>query len=123
MQQKLFWLLIWFPIFILSGCTKTSIFSPRQENATTNSDEAVISFKVSGVLGSNMVVQRDKPFRVWGTAITGHVITVKVSWNSAIFSSTSDASGDWMVTIPSASANATPQDIDIKDNIIGLMMF
>lgn len=116
MRQRSIWILIWLPIIILYSCTKTSISRLGQVNAASNAEEAVISFKVSGVLGSNMVIQRDKPFRVWGTAITGHLVTVKVSWNSSTFSATADAAGDWMVTIPSASANAIPQDIVIKDN-------
>lgn len=69
------------------------------------------TFMVSNVLQSNMVVQRDKPFKVWGKASPNFVISVKASWNSGLFTGTADASGNWLVTIPSAPVNTTPQTL------------
>lgn len=69
------------------------------------------TFMVSNVLQSNMVVQRDKPFKVWGKASPNFVVSVKASWNSGLYSGTADASGNWLVTIPSAPVNTTPQTL------------
>jgi len=77
---------------------------------------AATTFAISNVLGDNMVVQRDKPCQVWGTAVSGTKITVQASWNSAELSATADNSGSWIVSIPAASANANPQTIAVSAN-------
>ena len=48
---------------------------------------------VSPFYGSNMVLQRDKPVPVWGTASPNKTVTV--SYNSQIVATTSDAQGRW----------------------------
>ncbi|RYZ92004.1 MAG: hypothetical protein EOP47_30770, partial [Sphingobacteriaceae bacterium] len=70
-----------------------------------------ISFKVTNLFQNNMVIQRDKPFKVWGTASANSVVSVKASWNSAVQSATADGTGKWELTIPAASVNATPQTL------------
>ncbi|RCH55286.1 hypothetical protein DJ568_08875 [Mucilaginibacter hurinus] len=74
-----------------------------------------VAFSVSKVLGDNMVVQRDKPFTVWGQAPTGHKIEVTVSWSRKSFAATSNSQGVWEVKIPAASANTKAQIIVVKD--------
>ncbi len=58
-----------------------------------------------------MVVQRDKPFVVWGTANPNASVSVKASWNSAVFNVLADVSGNWIASIPAAAANSNPQTL------------
>ncbi len=103
-------------VFLLYSCTKT-IISAQQVTAITE-DEAVAEpvFKVAKVLGSNMVVQRDKPFTVWGTAPAGHNISVKASWNATQFSVTAASDNRWEVVIPATGVKTTAQTLVVKDN-------
>ncbi|RYE12039.1 MAG: hypothetical protein EOP51_32260, partial [Sphingobacteriales bacterium] len=69
------------------------------------------TFAVSNVLQKNMVVQRDKPFTVWGRATANSTVTVKASWNTGLFSAKADGAGNWELPVPSSPANATPQTL------------
>ncbi len=70
------------------------------------------------VIGSNMVFQRNKPIKVWGTAAKGE--KVKVEFNGNKMSATPKKDGTWMVTFPAMSAGG-PYTMSIKgDNSIGL---
>ena len=69
------------------------------------------TFNVNNVLQSNMVVQRDKPFTIWGQTTPAFKVTVKASYNSGSFTATADNLGYWTVTIPASPANASPQTI------------
>ncbi|WP_158534883.1 sialate O-acetylesterase [Mucilaginibacter hurinus] len=70
-----------------------------------------------------MVIQRDKPFVIWGQSPAGHIIDVKASWNSKTFSTIPDISGNWQVSLPASRANAAPQTIVITDNYNGTTKF
>jgi len=59
-----------------------------------------------------MVIQRDKPCLLWGSAPNGDTVTVKVSWNATTFYAVATASNTWQISIPAAPANADPQTID-----------
>ncbi|MDJ0974131.1 MAG: sialate O-acetylesterase [Planctomycetota bacterium] len=52
---------------------------------------------VAGIFGDHMVLQRDKPIHVWGTADPGESVTVKLAGRSA--STTADADGRWRVEL------------------------
>ncbi|RYE19339.1 MAG: hypothetical protein EOP51_20090, partial [Sphingobacteriales bacterium] len=69
------------------------------------------AFSVSNVLQSNMVVQRDKPLKIWGKATPKYKVTVNVTWNTGTYIATTNDAGDWEVIIPAAGANSSPQSI------------
>jgi sialate O-acetylesterase len=81
------------------------------------------SFTLAHVLQSNMVIQQNKPFRVWGTAKPGDRITINTDWTGRVTTAVADAGGNWIgdVKVP----KATPGDfkphtivvIDGNDNI------
>jgi sialate O-acetylesterase len=73
-------------------------------------------FYVSTLLSSNMVVQRDKPLNIWGTATPNFTVSVKVSWNQGLFAAVADQSGNWLIDIPAAPANASPQTLTASVN-------
>ena len=67
---------------------------------------------VSNVFQSNMVLQRDKPNKIWGWASPNE--SVSVSWGD--FTATTQAAEDrsWSMTLPAQPANSKPQTMTIK---------
>jgi sialate O-acetylesterase len=55
--------------------------------------------RVASIFGSNMVLQRNASVPVWGTARNGETVTVSFAGTSV--STTADATGRWMVHLPS----------------------
>ncbi len=66
------------------------------------------------VLGHNMVLQRDKPVAIWGTAAPGEAVAVQFGAQSP--RTVADASGHWQVMLKPLAASATPADLTIKGN-------
>jgi len=60
---------------------------------------------------SGMVLQRDKPIPVWGTASPGE--QVKVTFKKKSYEATADASGRWQVTLPQQKAGG-PYELRIE---------
>jgi len=63
------------------------------------------------ILGNNMVLQRDKPVAIWGTANAGENVTVK--FNGQTRKTTPDGSGKWQVMLDPMPASATPHTLEI----------
>jgi sialate O-acetylesterase len=67
---------------------------------------------VSNVFQSNMVLQRDKPIRIWGWAAPREPIAVTFGdARGATFAGDDRA---WLVTLPAQPANATPQQLFVQ---------
>jgi len=62
--------------------------------------------------GEKMVLQRDKPVRIWGWADKGQAVTVAFAGQSK--SATAAADGKWAVTLEAMKANATGQALTIE---------
>jgi sialate O-acetylesterase len=54
------------------------------------------------VFGDHMVLQRDLPVRIWGTAEPGESVTVSIGENTA--STAANAEGHWKIELPSLEA-------------------
>lgn len=67
---------------------------------------------LSGVFSDNMVLQREKPVAVWGTADPG--ATVEVRFGGQRVKSRADADGRWQLTLAPMGANATPQTLSVR---------
>ncbi|WEA03240.1 sialate O-acetylesterase [Mucilaginibacter sp. SJ] len=63
------------------------------------------------VLGNNMVLQRNAPVPVWGTATSGEKVTVKFAKQTK--TTTADAAGKWMVKLDAMPASAKPATLTI----------
>lgn len=61
-----------------------------------------------------MVLQRDKPIKIWGNANPNTSIKVAVTWADEPFVTKVTSSGFWEVIIPQTSVNANPQNITIS---------
>jgi sialidase-1 len=60
----------------------------------------------------HMVLQRNKPIRIWGAAAPNSPVSVKFSTDTR--KTQSGADGKWAITIDPRAANSTPQSIEIK---------
>lgn len=59
--------------------------------------------RVAKVFQSGMVLQREKPIRVWGKAVPGAEVIVQLQGGRAV--STANAEGAWMVELPPMAAS------------------
>ncbi len=67
---------------------------------------------VSNAFQTNMVLQRDKPLKIWGWAVSGEKVTVSFAGQEE--SATAGADRSWLVTLKPMPANATPQTMTVK---------
>lgn len=63
---------------------------------------AEANVKLPKILSSNMILQRDTEFRIWGWADKGEKVTV--IFNDVTRSVKASSDGEWMVTFPSMKA-------------------
>ncbi len=67
----------------------------------SSAGQALAEVKPGGVFGSGMVIQRDEPIPVWGTASPGEAVTVQFAGRVATVEA--DQHGKWRVTLDSIS--------------------
>ena len=75
--------------------------------------------KLPAVIGSNMIIQRDLPMKLWGWAEPKESVTVKVE-GRVIGSAIADEKGNWSVQLPARKAGAVPDMIIEGKNTITL---
>ncbi|MHC4202802.1 MAG: sialate O-acetylesterase, partial [Planctomycetota bacterium] len=76
------------------------------------SSAAVAEVKVASVFGDNMVLQRELPVPVWGTASPGEKITV--SFAGQRLSATADEKGGWMVKLSPLGTSKTGRNLVVR---------
>ncbi len=74
--------------------------------------EAFSKLATSPIISSNMVLQREKPVRIWGTADAYEKITV--SFGKQKVKVKADAEGKWIATLRPMTANGNPQNLVIR---------
>jgi sialate O-acetylesterase len=90
-----------------------SLFAQRLPKADVIETPAISdSLCVSNVFQSNMVLQRDKPIRVWGWATPGEAITVSFAGQDA--NTITNPGRRWEVELPACAANSLPQTMIIS---------
>jgi sialate O-acetylesterase len=70
--------------------------------------------KLPSVLGSHMVMQRDRSVSIWGKADAGEEVTVRFAGQE--HKTKADDKGAWKVTLSAMKANAKPQKLIVKGN-------
>lgn len=68
--------------------------------------------RLPGFFGDHMVLQQNKPIRVWGWADDGEEVTVIIGQESVV--SKADSAGKWKVELPAMKASNQPQTLTIK---------
>lgn len=81
--------------------------------------------KLPALISDGMVLQREQPVKVWGTADAGESIRLKLlkGKSKTTYTTTSDANGKWSITLPPLRAGGpyTMQinDLEVKDMLVG----
>lgn len=77
---------------------------------------AAAEIRMPRFFSDNMVLQRELPVRIWGTASKGERITV--SFGGSEVATTADRSGRWQAMLPAMEADSTPQVLIVagRDN-------
>src|SRR5205085_1832610 len=68
--------------------------------------------KLPAIFGSHMVLQRDKPLPVWGSAEPGEDVAVEFGGKSA--KTKADDKGNWKVVLPAFEANSKGQALTVS---------
>ena len=89
-------------------------------------DRAVKTLTLPHVFSDGMVLQRDKPVRIWGWAKPGETVEVKFAGQTA--TSKADAKGTWQAQLPAMKASfdnrvmtvtAGGKILEVKDILVG----
>ncbi|MCY4754794.1 sialate O-acetylesterase [Pelomonas aquatica] len=83
-------------VLAISLCTATPLFA---------------AVEVDSIFGDHMVVQRDKPVAVFGSAAAGEL--VKVAFGADVAETHAGVDGRWIVRLPARKAEAKPSQIRI----------
>lgn len=70
------------------------------------------ALKPASVFTDYMVLQREQPLRIWGTANPG--VDVEVLFDRTKAQCTADSKGRWLATLGPLAANAVPQSLAIR---------
>ena len=83
---------------------------------------ASAAVKMPAIFSDHLVLQRDKPIPVWGTAAPGEEVVVEFAGQKKV--AKADAAGMWSVQLDALPANAQPQvlkagGVTIQDVLVG----
>jgi len=68
--------------------------------------------RVSGLFSDAVILQRERPVPVWGWAEPGENVTVEFAGQTKV--TTTDASGNWQVTLDAMPASAEPRALVVR---------
>jgi sialate O-acetylesterase len=77
-----------------------------------SSGVAVAAVKPAAIFADRMVLQRDRPVCVWGTADAGESVTVEFA--GQIKTAVADAQGRWLATLDALPASAEPRELSVR---------
>lgn len=75
---------------------------------------AFADVRLPGFFGDHMVLQQEKPIRIWGWADAGEQVTV--SFGDATVQATTGADGKWTTELPAIKASKEPRELIVKGN-------
>src|SRR5262245_32699081 len=67
--------------------------------------------RLPAIIGSNMVLQADKPLPIWGWAEPGEDVTVTLA--DSKMTAKADAQGNWSLKLPARKASADPAEMTV----------
>src|SRR5438105_9144764 len=91
-------LLIAFALLSVASAGTIYAFAPNFK--VHNNLPVDTAFKLANIFQSNMVLQQQKPFRIWGKATPENNITIKADWMRKTVAVTTDSKGYWKGEIP-----------------------
>jgi sialate O-acetylesterase len=104
-------------IYLLLGLLSLPIHAQDKPNLVRGEDFIIVpavseGLCVSNTFQSNMVLQRDKPIRIWGWAEPGEMVTVSFTGKEA--STTADDDRYWQVELDALPANSEPETLTVR---------
>ncbi len=69
-------------------------------------------FRVANVFQDHMVLQRDKPIKIWGWSTTGDKATVSFAGQTK--TATADKDGKWMITLDALPASCEGRELRVQ---------
>lgn len=63
-------------------------------------------FSLANTIQSRMVIQQDRPYKIWGIGVPGTEIFVKADWMKSSKKSVCNSNGEWLISIPVPKAKA-----------------
>ncbi len=70
--------------------------------------------KLPNIFNDHMVIQRQQPIRVFGTATPGEKVSVEFAGESS--RAEADAEGNWRIQLPAVAADRAPREMTIRGN-------
>lgn len=101
---------ILFALSLLGGMTSSLSLPSFTVSAKAQTTQALPP--VSPLFTDNMVLQREKPIKVWGWLTPGENVTVKLAGKSA--KATADKTGKWLAVLPPMKAGG-PYTMDVEE--------
>jgi len=80
--------------------------------ASSSVPQAGAAVTLPKVIGSHMVLQRDRPLPIWGWADPGEEVVVKL--DEATVSTKADAQGNWKVVLPAVTADGKAHHMTVS---------
>src|ERR1700744_6166863 len=103
-------------LILFTAGFKPVFASTTKGNSNFTADSA---FKIANVFQSNMVIQQQKPFAIWGNATAGSIVTIKADWTDKTITLTADNLNYWKGEIPVPKAvpgDFKPHTLNITSN-------
>ena len=72
----------------------------------------LVAVELAPIFQDHMVLQRQQPLPIWGTAAPGEQVEVAFAGSQA--RATADADGSWQLTLPPLEASATGRDLVVR---------
>ncbi len=71
--------------------------------------------KLPAIFSDNMLLQHNTNVNIWGNADANKTVTIKTSWSKKVLKTTSDASGNWKISVPTPKADGKTHTITFSD--------
>lgn len=117
-------------VLFLSGLTGLTLQSASAAEGRNEMNAATLSFSVAEIFGDHMVLQRDKPIRIWGHGPAGEEVAVRVGDADGKTAVAED--GAWRLDLPALPAGGPhrmtvslsgAEEITFEDVLVGEVWF
>lgn len=108
-----------FLAILMAGMVCGIACSSSSDDGGTSEPAVEGRFVLHSSLQSGMVLQQNRPFRLWGRSRAGVKITAAPSWTSQTYSTIVPEGGYWTldVPVPAAPADNAPQSITVSTTL------
>ncbi|MDB4265198.1 Ig-like domain-containing protein [bacterium] len=91
----------------------SDFFQVNPDGSLSLQDDIVIppSLALGSPFQDRMILQRDKPIKIWGTTDAGLPVNISIAGHSV--DSTADANGDWEIDLPATAAGGGSQVLTV----------